>query len=385
MRRARRSRWRLTLAALLIVGVPVACGDSESSEMGEGEVPGWSIARALEEIPDDHADQFDVYVADLRRADDLLGLQRPDDLSDLDAVWADWLMPLTGYGEIGNDRRHHPLWVQVPPPVFAELDQLSAFEQLVGWSLLDVDSLIDYRPPPAPYLVVSRGTFPRSALAGLDEVAPNVFTVGDGVELAFDFDGAHPLDKFGRPVRLARDGDRIAVSLATGVVRQWLTGSGRRLADDDDLLAVATALDGADVVYAHLSRHDRNVDLASFGVDESEPDAYDEFIDLVVISEPFDTVGIGWSVTDDDEPRVVIVYAARSERAAADLADQVGQAYERGVSLVRREPIAELWGITDLRVTVDHEVVVVTYIPHAAFWTAAWQGAVSGDTPFAHR
>jgi hypothetical protein len=55
---------------------------------------------ALVEIPDDGADQFDIYATDLRRADELLGLERPSDTADTNAVWDDWLLPLTLPGDL---------------------------------------------------------------------------------------------------------------------------------------------------------------------------------------------------------------------------------------------------------------------------------------------
>jgi hypothetical protein len=37
--------------------------------------------------------------------------------------------------------------------------------------------------------------------------------------------------------------------------------------------------------------------------------------------------------------------------------------YTEGTRLVRHEPIAELWGVDDLDVTIDGTVAVVTYAP----------------------
>jgi hypothetical protein len=104
-------------------------------------------------------------------------------------------------------------------PLIPEVDEHSAAQQLLGWSIVDIDSLIDYRPePPAPYLVVSNADFAESALTGLDQVTAGVFTVRRRRGPDRRPRRAEPT----RPTRTAgaagREDEQIALSRSTGVV-----------------------------------------------------------------------------------------------------------------------------------------------------------------------
>ena len=120
-------------------------------------------------------------------------------------------------------------------------------------------------------------------------------------------------------MRLAWDGDRIAASLSTPFVQQWLAGPDETLADDGALAAVATALDEADVVAAVLSHVEPGFDQLGSG----QPISSEVLAELQGVVQdpvpfaPFDAVGFGWNAVDG-EAAITVAYHFSSAEMAAD-------------------------------------------------------------------
>lgn len=356
--------------------IGVAASTPPSTAAAAAPAGSWSVAAALAEVPDTGADIFEVVTADLSAIEALFGLERPSSLADVDAVLDDWVLPLTFPGT--PEYRELPLWVAIQPPLLpADVRRIGELDELLGWSLLDVDAFVHYQPEPPGYLVTVAGEFADDALAGLTEVAPGVVTNADGEDFTVDPSAISGLDALGRPVRLARTDDRIAMSLGTPLAADWLDRTGPTLAEDAHIGDIAAALDDAGVLTAHLFRFDFTA--GAMLVDESSPLAED----AAWITEPFEAIGIGWTVAPDGEPTVVLAYATDGD--PAELAEQVERAFVEGVSLVTAEPLVSIFGDDDPEVAVDGSVVTVTYRPGERLWFSAVQGVYRGDLLFTYR
>ncbi|HWL43598.1 MAG TPA: hypothetical protein VNQ73_11690 [Ilumatobacter sp.] len=352
--------------------------DDQRARLASGD--DWSVAAALADVPTAGGRTFEVYLADIAQVASLFGLDRPASLDDVDAVVNEWILPLSFPGT--PEYRELPVWIPLAEPLVpAAVRQVDEFDELVGWSVIDVDAYVHYQPQPPGYLLVATGTFGDDALAGLDEVAPGVVTTRDADDFATDFSEMSSLDRLGRAVRLARDGDHIAMSLATSLAERWLDGESETLADDTGLLAVAEALDAADVLTALLFRNDFAF-VPGAGVTSAAQ--IEAMLALVDVTVPFDTVGIGWTVDAAGEPTVVVAYRALA--AAGELAEQLRAAYTDGTSVVTNQAIRDTIGARDLNVSVEGAVVTVTYHPGERFWWSAVQAAVvQRDVPFVYR
>jgi len=380
-----------SIALVALVGVAVACSGGDDAAppstesglsttvAGDAEVGEWSVGWALSEIPAGGATEFELSTGNVAAVADVFGVTPPDDLADHDDALNGWLLPLTYPGVA--DYRDLPVWLNVQEPLVPTIvTDMAVFDDLVGWSLRDVDAFVDYRPPAPGYLVVARGAFDEGALAGLAEVAPGIVTTHAGDDLATDIANIHPLDRLGRAIRLARHDDRIAMSLTTALAERWTEGQGSTLADDGRLAAVAGALDDAGVLMAHVFRNDFSVGSALRAVSAEHATAITDLVDEVP---PFDTVGIGWAIDAEGEAVTVLAVAPIDGDAAA-LAAELETSFAEGVSLVSLRPVSEVLGATDFEITAGDRVVTVTYQPRDAFWWTAAQTVFQRDLPFLH-
>jgi hypothetical protein len=190
-----------------------------------------------------------------------------------------WLIALT-VGETDGE----PSPVFVPMAASFNLDTATAeeFADVAGWSVLDVDTFVEQATPPTTFSVVT-DDFAGNALADdLVETDDGIVSDKDGEDFEVDLDDITALSKVGQPVRLAQDGDRIALSTSTPTVRAWLDGK-PSLAETSRSPPWQMLLDGRDVMSAVLTR-------ATGGEGPATSD---------IPGEPFDAVGIGWSVEED--------------------------------------------------------------------------------------
>ena len=210
----------------------------------------YTVLGALAELPaSTDTDGLFVQTGDLVAATELAGLERPSE-PDLDAV-VSWINPLTGL----------PREAESFVPLFVPLGRVFNYQNL--------RDIADSTPP---RVVPDRRRRLRRAVDAsrilrrhhghFDETTlnPDLTEVADGSSarrgrrLRGRPRQFKPVDWLGRPVRLAQDGDRIAVSFSTPFAQEWLAGPDETLADDAALTAIAAALDDADVVAAVLTR-----------------------------------------------------------------------------------------------------------------------------------
>lgn len=370
-----------------------SCGGDDGGGLGTGD--DYSVSGALTELPASlDSGGFRISTADLNAASDAAGVERPDDPDDVDAV-AQWLMPMTGgaVDDPSDQVAYVPLETTTGVFVPRNLHGMKEFREELGWSFADADSYVDYSMPPTQLSVIS-GSFDDETLnADLIELEGGVVTNSDDEDEAQSReDGRMDVDSFGRPVRMAQDGDRIVSSPQTPSVEEWVAGPEETLADDEDLLAVAEALDDAEVFSAYLSRPEAGFSSAPLlrelteerDVDMDEPSEQlpDEQLESLPPS-PFDTVGIGWGV-DDEGAVITIAYQHGSDDAASANAEALEDVLTNGVSFQTARPLVDLYDLVD--VETDGTVVVVTlHLGPDGLPSHIMHALQAGDVPFVHR
>ncbi len=165
-------------------------------------------------------------------------------------------------------------------------------QDLVGWTVLDVDSFAAVMSPPDDFAVVS-GDFKDDTLpSNLTEVDDRIVTDREAEEGEVDLSAPSPLSRVGIPTRLAQQDARIAYSASTGKVRDWLGGK-KSLADDTALRALAQTLDDSKVysaVIAHAVPGDR---LPEDGDDQQQRSGPRGESNDLVPKARFEAVGVG--------------------------------------------------------------------------------------------
>lgn len=343
---------RLALAGLLAL---TACAGDDGDADGAG-----TISSGLRLIPEEALDAArrgsdpSVIVADVAAAADAAGLDAPAAGRDVDDVIG-WWLDLTVPPPAG-ERRDLVLTIPLPqqPPLFDPIG-LEAAEELVGIDPGAVESVAAVTGLPDAFLVV---TGPHEPSSGLESIGGGVLSLGSGEDGEISLDGLEeirPLSRIGAPVRVgARDG-AVALSSSTPAVEDWLAGE-RTAADDDDLAAVAAALDAAGAVGAWIQEGDftaRGV-LGAFASEEQiaelEP----------ALEEPFDVIGMAVAVVDG-EPRYLATYLFDDDAAAVASADPLAEVWT-GAELLS-EPgttIGEFFGLETVDVSGRTVTVALT-------------------------
>src|SRR5699024_4210479 len=185
-------------------------------------------------------------------------------------------------------------------------------EEQLGWSTLDVDTFVALESQPDAFTVVT-----GDGIA--DRVADDLVDTGDGIVSTSDADDGEtdpqnvtPADQYGRPVHLAGDGDRLALSHQSPTLQNLLGGPGATLADDASLASIAAARDDAGAVSAVLDS---------------------------LSARP---VGIGWAADDDHAAVATIAFAHGSEAEAASAATELETLFTEGTDALGRS-MSELY------------------------------------------
>lgn len=379
----------MTAAAGLVVS---ACGGDDGG--GRLVADDYTVLGALAELPASlDSDEAQIMTADLIAASEAAGLERPADADDVDAV-IDWIVPLTGgrldeeVGQIAFVPMADVFGLRYGPDP-------GPFHDELGWSLVDAEAYVEYANPPERFSVIS-GEFDDETLSdGLIELDGGIMTNKEGEDGEQDLgdidDAVRSIDMFGRPVRLAQDGERIVSSLQTPPVEEWVDGLDETLAHDDDLAAVAKALDDADVFSALLAGQGSSgfassallEDMASSGetdFDELRAQLEDETKGLPPAA--FGPIGIGWGA-DDDGAVITIAYQHASEDDAAANAEAFDALFTDGTSIVSQQPLSALYELVG--VETDGTVAVVTLRPGPdGHPSAAMQALMRRDVPFVY-
>lgn len=371
---------RTTLAvAVAITAVTLtACSGGGEDGLGTGDT--YSVLGALGQLPGPAEPGLMIQTGDLTAATEAAGLARPQS-AEPDAVIA-WIGPLMGM----------PLQDSEPSPAFVPmaeafnvdwLAQHEEFDAALGWSLVEVDSFAETLLPPDGLVVVA-GDFDEETLAALPEVTEGVVTHGAGDDFSVDLTQRSAASPLGRPVRQAQQDGLLAVSPSTPTVEEWLTGPERTLADDTALAGVAAALDEHDVLSAILVSGGDFAGSQILG-QLREPALRPGHGATLLESLPavgFDTVGIGWAVTDGASV-ITVAYHLGTESAAAQSVPDFESLYQDGVSLQTGRPLGEV--VELVSVEARGEVLVVQVRPTEAAG-ARWilDQLHRRDVPFVH-
>ena len=218
--------------------------------------------------------------------------------------------------------------------------------------------------------------------ASAGEVEDGIVTDVDGEDNEHDLESAG-LNRLGVPTRMAEDGDWVAASSSTDLLRDWL-GDNESLADaNGDYADLAEALDDEGVYSAVLSEVTGGLDPSVVLGGRLDPEEAEELLREVQGSlpeDPFDAVGIGWA-DDGGEPLVVTAYHFGSADAAESATEPLSELYEAGTSVRTRAPYNEYFEVRD--VEAEGEVVVVTsHVPDAAAIGTAYQMLLSRELIF---
>jgi len=212
---------------------------------------GFSVVRALEQLPAlEPSAGIQVRLTDFDAAAAVAGLTRPplDAPADAEAISA-WLLPLTGVSEFAPARAFLP--ARMGSNV---IGQVEAVEDELGWSLSNVRWFAEYRSVPHLFTIYG-GLFNEVAIdAAIPDRVDGVWRIGDE-ELANDPKHRTVARPLGEAIRLALDGDLLAVSLEMAPVLAW--EHGERALLDPNVQAVADYLDEGGVYTALILSGDQ--------------------------------------------------------------------------------------------------------------------------------
>lgn len=329
----------------------------------------FSVVAALAELPAELVDEAPlVTMGDVTAVTEAAGLTVPDPTSeDFVEDYIHWLLAITGTSTTppaDGDPQFAPAMV-VPPDEFSLLASMAEeLDAAVGFTFADVEWFADVGLPPSGFSVFG-GSFDESTLSpDLAPVVDGVVTLGEGEDLSLDPEATSPLSRIGQPQRLAYSNGRIAVSPETALVSTWLAGTDAAADIDDDLVAVATALDEAGVMSAALGELGDLDDALGPNATPEQREAVIAALGDAVLGEGFDdAVGIGWRPVDG-EPVMTIVYVLDDDATDDDAAaavDNVRQLFDEGTSIQTRSPLTDYLSLDE--VGTDGSTVVATVRP----------------------
>lgn len=303
----------------------------------------YSVASMLEQLPPtQESEEVLIFTADVAAAEEANGVERPEDTSDPGAV-ARWGSELMGY-----DDPDVPVFVPFGEGLGRQqLQSVDEFEEELGWSAIDVDMFVENSMAIRGFLA-AHGDFDDETLADdLEAVDDEIVSAGTGddFEMTATRTTARPM---GVPLRLAQRDGWIASSASTPLVRHWLSGEGT-MADDEQLVAVAEALDDQDAVSAVIAQG------VSVGEAEQAPEIAEENAELM--PEAFSYVGVGWTV-EDGEGRLALAYSFESDEAAEASIPVFEAQYSDGL-LQGARPMAELFSLASAEAEGNVTVLVV--------------------------
>jgi len=281
-----------------------------------------------------------ISIVDLHALSAANGVDIPDRTDD--AAVLEWTRALAGVGNGRSLASAELPWVIRGDP--------AAFTSETGLSVADFRTFASLITRPEEFTVVTGNWAGIEPSRGLIEVEEGIVSVGRGRDYAAGDGSRRGADIYGRPVRLARVGARIALSLSTPMIRRWRVHRGPSLADDPALLAIAQRLDQTKVFSAYLVAPGRAGAVGAYG--------------------------IGWAV-QRGEPLIAGVYDAGCAEAARRLVAPLRQAFSGVLEL--KSILAE--GRTVL-VTLELDGSATVLTPLEALERNSWPRAPRGTAAF---
>jgi len=352
-----------SLAAACVAAVVVTACASESDgnggANGGGGTDDRSISGYLASLPAPQGDDMVlVTYADLARAAEIGGVERPDDLGDTDAI-VDYLMEIGGQQ---SDAQRVAALVPTAAQLQRSATDLESFEDEVGWSILDVEAFAERDTPPRRVSLL-QGDFDRGRLdAALDDDGDAGWVIGNP-EGGIDIDGVSVARPLGETLWMDLAGDRLAVAWEDGDIDRVAQADGGdgTLAGDPGLAALAAALDDLEV-YSAMLVSDAEVLDAPFAERILGASATPEQIDaLEDLPQCTGMTAAATAIADDGEPLLVLAIAHTNEEAAEGNVDAVTTALTEGDQVTRQRPWSET--LTVESVEAEGTVVVATARP----------------------
>lgn len=364
----------LAAAVCAVALVPTACASESDSDGSAGSgAGGTSVSAYLERLPALGGDDpVIVTYGDVARAAEIAGLDRPEDVSDADAV-SSYLSELTGLGRDGDAARVAALVPQVSQPGRGSSDP-QGFVDDVGWSMVEVDSFAERETLPRPVAVLD-GDFDEDQLDGaLDDVGDGVWQVGEPGG-GLNPDDITPARPIGEALWLSLDDGRLTVARDESDVRASRDADGGEgtLADVTALSSLAQVLDEHDVYSAMLLADDRLL-LADPGAVLGER-VTPEQIEAAVLNACEGIVGAAVGIADDGAPLFVLSLAHVDDTSAEANLDIVTEAFEDGANLSTGRPWSQVLSVESIE--VDGSVLTATARPAADVPPSAWYGLIA--------
>jgi hypothetical protein len=293
---------RATAFTLILMGVVTACAAEQTTTPETATEPTprveertLSFVAELESLPMPSSDEvMSISIVDLRALSAVNGVDIPDRTDE--AAVLEWTRVLAGNGTSPSVASAELPWLIRGDP--------TAFTSETGLSVTDFATFASLITTPEEFTVVRGDWAGVEPARSLTDVEEGIVSVGTGEDYDAGGGGSrHGADFFGRPVRLARVEDRIALSLSTPMIRRWREVRGPTLADDSSLLAVGQTLDRTEAVSAYLVAASRTDAVGAYGV--------------------------GWAM-DQGAPLIIGVYDAGCAAGAKRLVEPLRRMFERG-------------------------------------------------------
>ncbi len=350
------SAWRRVLASRFSTkgvrtDVRVACGAIVVAALmlcsgcGHGQVGGSGhFTDRLELIPASavaEPENLIVAMADLSRAAELADVDRPTDVRQADAILT-YIRGLTGIRDLDTEA---PVNVAALMPDAANVrnfKSVAEFEDEVGWSLLDVSWFIEYLDP-LNALMVAGGSFEENRLTqAMGRKREGVWRLGPAEDEPASVGAITAARPFGQALRLVLDDDRLVVGRKTQLVKDATDDSGRTLADNSVLQALAAAMDDAEAYSAlfNASGHHELDPRFSPAEAATSSDA--------ALPRPFKGVAAGLA-SDAGGATVILAYVHDSDQDAQTNADALRRLIRNGRSLATDEPWRQTLDLRDIQ------------------------------------
>lgn len=337
------------------------------------------ITSLLAELPDDPQWQR-VSAADLSGAVEAAGLE----MTEGDQQWLGVVvagLPLEDVRETApEERTGAPALVALPQLLHIGF-QRGTGEETIGWSMLAIEQVAFQAGGQTgieEFAVVS-GTFPEDALSGtLTDSGDGVWTLGEGEDMEMNPGGdSRVLDQIGRPVRMAQDGDQIALGVRTDAVRDWAAeGDGSSAAERPELAEPAAALDEAGALSAYFIRPQPFDPVGRALGPRSSPEEIAQFHATwqeQLVAEPFSTIALGF----DAEGTATIAYRFDTADAASSAAPTI-EALFAGTTFDHRD-LSDFVTVESVQAQ-DNLVLVTATQPVGITWLHL-QGLLDDDQP----
>jgi hypothetical protein len=356
---------RLLAVAACVAGVAVAVTACASeAEPGEGGVSaggGGTVSGYLGQLPVvDDGETVVVTYGDIARAAEIAGLERPDDISDTEAV-VDFVMEVGGQRQEEGERARAAVLLPQASQPDRSLSDLDGFVADVGWSILEVDTFAERDTLPKRVALLD-GDFDGDRLDGaLDDAGDGVWVAGDP-DGDMHIDDTTPARPLGEPVWLALDGDRLTVTGNEGDMAgaRGADGGDDTLAGDETLADLAHALDVYDAYSAQLMAGGGlgGLDPSVVLGDETPEDIADQIEELDTCT---GITGVAAGVADDGRPLILLAVASASEDAAEENEAILTQALDQGRDARTGRPWSEVLDVETIG--TEGSVTTVTARP----------------------